>query len=212
MDENVKDILEWVYCIIIALVLALLFRYYIATPTIVKQRSMYPTLKENQRLILNRTYRISRKTPKVGDIVTFEAPSRDYKKWEADQSNPVAIYENEPKGFFLRFVYYNLELTKKSYIKRVIALPGDHVKIENNTVYINGRILNEYYLQDDVVTESEVFHDFIVPEGYFFAMGDNRTKSTDCRSLGCIPMEKLEGIVSIRFWPLNVFGKVEGEK
>ena len=212
MDERVKDILEWVYCIIIALVLALIFRYYIATPTIVKQRSMYPTLKEDQRLILNRTYRITGKEPKRGDIVTFEAPSSDYKKWEADQSNPIAKYEYEPKGFLKRFVYYNLELTKKSYIKRVIALPGEHVKIENNTVYVNGRILEEEYLQPDVVTESEVFHDFIVPEGYFFAMGDNRTKSTDCRSLGCIPMEKLEGIVSFRFWPFSVFGKIEGEK
>lgn len=212
MNEKVKDILEWVYCIIIALVLALLFRYFIATPTIVKQRSMYPTLKENQRLILNRTFRITGKEPQRGDIVTFEAPSRDYKKWEVDQSNPVAIYENEPKGFFNRFVYYNLELTKKSYIKRVIALEGEHVKIENNKIYINGKILEEDYLQPDVVTESDVFHDFIVPEGYFFAIGDNRTKSTDCRALGCIPMEKLEGIVVFRFWPFDVFGKVEGEK
>lgn len=212
MDERVKDILEWIYCIIIALVLALLFRYFIATPTIVKQRSMYPTLKEDQRLILNRTYRLTGKEPKRGDIITFEAPSSDYKKWEADQSNPVAKYENEPQGFFNRFVYYNLELTKKSYIKRVIALPGEHVKIENNTVYINGKILEEDYLEPDVVTGSEVFHDFIVPEGYFFAMGDNRTKSTDCRTLGCIPMEKLEGIVSFRFWPFDVFGKIEGEK
>ena len=209
MDERVKDILEWVYCIIIALVLALLFRYYIATPTIVKQRSMYPTLKENQRLILNRTYRITGRKPKIGDIVTFEAPSRDYQKWEADQSNPVAIYENEPKGFFSKFIYYGLELTKKSYIKRIIALPGDHVKIENNTVYVNGRILKEEYLQPDVVTESEVFHDFIVPEGYFFAMGDNRTKSKDCREIGCIPFEKLEGIVRFRFWPFSEFGKID---
>lgn len=212
MNEKVKDILEWVYCIIIALVLALVFRYFVATPTIVKQRSMYPTLQENQRLILNRTYRITGKQPKRGDIITFEAPSSDYEKWEADQSNPVAKYENEPKGFLNRFVYYNLEITKRSYIKRVIALPGEHVKIENNKVYINGKILEEDYIRPDVVTESEVFHDFIVPEGYFFAMGDNRTKSTDCRSLGCIPIEKLEGIVSFRFWPFNVFGKIEGEK
>lgn len=212
MNEKVKDILEWVYCFIIALVLALVFRYYIATPTIVKQRSMYPTLKENQRLILNRTYRITKALPERGDIVTFEAPTKNYLKWEVDQSNPIAKYENEPKGFINRFVYYNLEITKMSYIKRLIALPGEHVRIENNTVYINGVPLEEEYLQDDVVTETDVFHDFIVPEGYFFAMGDNRTKSTDCRELGCIPFEKLEGIVTFRFWPLDVFGKIEGEE
>ena len=44
MNEKVKEILEWGYCIIIALVLALLFRYFVGTPTIVQQRSMYPTL------------------------------------------------------------------------------------------------------------------------------------------------------------------------
>ena len=57
--EKVKDIIEWGYCILIALVLALLFRYFIGTPTIVKQRSMFPTLVENQRLLLNRTFKYS---------------------------------------------------------------------------------------------------------------------------------------------------------
>ena len=71
MNEKMKDIFEWGYCIIIALVLALLFRYFIATPTIVKQSSMFPTLQENQRLILNRTFRITHKKPQVGDIITF---------------------------------------------------------------------------------------------------------------------------------------------
>ena len=209
MSEKVKDIMEWIYCIIIALVLALLFRYFIATPTIVQQRSMYPTLKNNDRLILDRTFRITHKKPQIGDIVTFEAPSRDYEKYNADQTNPVAIYNNEPTNIFEKFVYYCLETTKKSYIKRVIALEGDHVKIENNIVYVNGNPLEEEYLSDDVVTESSVFYDFIVPEGYFFAMGDNRTKSTDCRSIGCIPFEKLEGIVRFRFWPANEFGKID---
>lgn len=209
MDKRVKEILEWVYCIIIALVLALLFRYFVGTPTIVKQRSMFPTLKEGQRLILDRTFRITGKIPERGDIITFEAPSDDYREWEVDQTNPVAKYENEVNGIFSKFLYYSLEVTKKSYIKRAIAFPGEHVKIENGKVYINGEELEENYLQDDVVTNSEHFTDFIVPEGYIFAMGDNRTKSTDCRALGCIPMDKIEGIVRLRFWPLNLFGKVE---
>ena len=209
MNEKVKDILEWGYCIIIALVLALLFRYFIATPTIVKQRSMYPTLIENQRLILNRTFRITHKEFKAGDVITFEAPTKQYSKWEADQSNPIAVYDEEPKGLINKFIYYSLELSKKSYIKRVIAVAGDHVKIENNTVKVNGIVQEEKYLQPDVVTESEVFFDFVVPEGYVFAMGDNRPKSTDCRVLGCIPLNKVEGIVTLRFWPFDVFGKID---
>lgn len=209
MNEKLKDILEWGYCIIIALILALLFRYFIATPTIVKQRSMFPTLQENQRLILNRTFRITKKYPKIGDIITFEAPTKTYSKWEADQTNPVAVYDDEPKGIIKKFIYYSLEITKRSYIKRVIGLEGDHIKIENNTVYVNGEVLNEEYLRNDVVTESDVFYDFIVPEGYIFAMGDNRSKSTDCRELGCIPLKKVEGVVCFRFWPFSEFGGIE---
>lgn len=208
MNEKVKDILEWGYCIIIALVLALLFRYFIATPTIVKQRSMYPTLIENQRLILNRTFRITKKTPQRGDIITFEAPSKKYNKYEVDQENPIAKYENEPKGILNKIIYYGIEVNKISYIKRVIAISGEHVKIENNNIYINGVELEEEYLNDDVITESENFYDFIVPEGYIFAIGDNRSKSTDCRNFGCIPIEKVEGIVIFRFWPFNKFGTI----
>jgi len=209
MNENVKNILEWVYCIVIALVLALLFRYFIGTPTIVKQRSMYPTLKDGQRLVLNRTHRITKKAPEVGDIITFEGPSRKYQSWEVDQSNPVAIYDNEPEGLFDRFVYYSLELTKTSFIKRVIATEGQHVKIEGNKVYIDGKIFKEDYLSDDVVTESLLFNDFIVPKGYIFAMGDNRTHSDDCRVFGCVPLDKVEGVVVFRFWPFDVWGKIK---
>lgn len=209
MSEKAKDILEWIYCIIIALVLALLFRYFIATPTIVKQRSMFPTLKENQRLLLNRTYRITKNYPERGDIITFEAPSvMEIPQSEVDQSKPMARYEKEPTNIFSKFVYYVVEVTKKSFIKRVIALPGEHVKIENNAIYINGEKLEEDYLREDVKTESEKFNDFIVPEGYIFAVGDNREHSTDCRSFGCIPINKLEGKVIFRLWPFDVFGKI----
>ena len=208
MNENVKEVFEWIYCIIIALVLALLFRYFIGTPTVVQQRSMYPTLKENQRLLLNRTFRITGKDIKVGDIITFEAPSESFTRYNVSQSNPVAKYDYKFDNLFQKFMYYVIEKTKTSYIKRVVAVEGNHVEIKDNKIYINGNELEEEYLSDDVVTESQVFTDCIVPEGYIFAVGDNRTKSKDCRELGCIPVEKVEGIVVLRFWPLDVFGKV----
>ena len=66
MNEKVKDILEWIYCIIIAVVLALLFRYFIGTPTIVKQVSMYPTLVQDQRLWLNRWGRTTKNVLAAG--------------------------------------------------------------------------------------------------------------------------------------------------
>ena len=85
----------------------------------------------------------------------------------------------------------------------VLRLNFTHIK------YLNGELLEEDYLADDVVTSSDVFYDFIVPEGYVFCMGDNRLNSKDCRDLGCVPLEKIEGVVTFRFWPFDVFGKID---
>lgn len=212
MNEKVKNILEWIYCIIIAIVLALLFRYYIGTPTIVKMESMYPTLVQDQRLWLSRWGRTTKKLPNRGDIITFEAPSKKkYTYTEIDEANPIAKYENEPTSLWGKFTYYVLEIGKDSYIKRVIALPGEHVEIKDGFVYINGEKLEENYLQEGIVTDvvGAGFTDFVVPENCVFAMGDNRNHSTDCRAFGCIPLEKIESKVWIRIWPLNLLGKID---
>lgn len=201
----IKEVLEWTYCIVIAIALALLIRYFIGTPTVVKQSSMYPTLKQNQRLVLNRLYRTFHDTPERGDIITFEAPSKSV------ATGVKAVYDNEPQNVFEKFCYYVLEVNKMSYIKRVVALPGEHVQIADGKVYINGEELKEDYLQENVVTEAKSVYltDFTVPEGYVFAIGDNREHSGDCRAFGCIPFEKIESKVWIRFWPFDLFGKVK---
>ncbi len=213
MSEKTKDVLEWIYCIIIAVALALIIRYFVGTPTVVQQPSMFPTLQSGQRLILNRfTVRVSKKMPERGQIVTFEAPIKNYITTEEyDPENPIALYDDESRGFFGRFVNNVLEIGKTSYIKRVIGLPGEHVQIIDGKVYINNEELQETYLQDNVVTESlgGLFTDLYVPENCLFLMGDNRSQSTDSRRFGCIPFDKIEGVVAIRFWPFNLFGKVE---
>lgn len=210
--EKLKDIFEWIYCIVIAVALALLVRYYLGTPTIVQQSSMYPTFKQNDRLILNRLYRTCKNTPERGDIITFEAPTVLYLNGEkADLNNPVAIYNRNLQGLFSKFMYNVVEFGKTSYIKRVIGLPGEHIQIKDGKVYINGKELEEEYLAEDVVTEAEngQFIDLVVPEGTVFAMGDNRSHSADSRKFGCIPYEKIEGKVVLRFWPLNSFGTIK---
>lgn len=213
MDPKLKNILEWAYCIIIAVGLALLVRYYLGTPTIVQQTSMVSTLQPGERLILSRITRTTKGEYQRGDIITFEAPSKSiYAEGEADMNNPVAKYENDAKlkNIAEKFVYYVLEVKKKSYIKRVIGLPGEHVVIKDGKVYINGEELKEDYLQPGVQTEgSGQFTDFVVPENTVFAMGDNRAESMDCRAFGCVPLEKIESKVAIRFWPFNKFGKVK---
>ena len=205
-----KNIVEWIGCIIIAIVLALLFRYFIGTPTIVKMSSMYPTLEQNDRLWLNRIPRTTKSLPNRGEIITFERPIQTtYTDLTIDKNYPKAKY-NKKVGIQW-FIYNFLEIGKYSYIKRVIALPGEHVKIEEGKIYINGDMLKEHYLQENVITNIKEtgYNDFVVPENYIFAMGDNRENSIDCRDFGCIPLEKIESIVSIRIWPLNKLGEIK---
>ena len=215
ISDRAKNILEWILCIVVAFILALLIKYFIGTPTVVKQDSMKPTLIEDQRLLLNRWVRTTKQMPKRGDIITFEEPSNARvvtPKEDIDFNNPVAKYENEPTSWWKKFTYYVLEIGKGSYIKRVIGLPGEHIEIKDGKVYINGEELQEDYLVDGIETKAnspdEYFTDITVPENCVFAMGDNRRGSMDCRKFGCIPLEKIESKVWIRFWPFNLFGRV----
>jgi signal peptidase I len=211
--NKLKEAIEWIVCIIIAIILAILFRYYIGVPTVVKNVSMNPTLVEGQRLILNRWSRTTGKLPERGDIVTVEEPDEKYlyiKAEDANFENPVAVYHSPDSGWS-GFVYNVLEFGKVSFVKRVIGLPGDHIEIKNDKVYINGTEYDEPYLNSTVKTTASqgVFTDIVVPENSVFVMGDNRGDSTDSRHFGCIPLDKIESKVLVRFWPLNLAGKVQ---
>lgn len=221
MSPKLKNVLEWCYCFVIAVVLAIAVRYFVGTPTIVKQISMNPTLVENQRLVLNRLAVTFNHEWERGEIITFEAPSDANPALNEDGTsvsdtssliaNPVAKYEYNPDSLFDKFAYYVLEIGKTSYIKRIIGLPGEHVQIKDGKVYINGEELEEDYLSDEVETTDMggIYVDLIVPEGTVYVLGDNREHSTDSRWFGCIPTEKIEGKVVLRFWPLNKFGTIK---
>lgn len=207
-----REIIEWSGCIIIAVVLALIVRYYVGTPTIVQHPSMTPTLLSGDRLFLNRLDIRLGKEIKRGEIITFEAPTKSYVPiYQINLKNPVAFYDYEPKNVLESFTYYVLELNKTSYIKRVIGLPGEHIKIENGNVYINDELYEENYLPEGTKTADGggYFLDLVVPDDYVFVLGDNRGNSTDSRCFGCIPIDKIESKVLMRFWPLDKFGKVE---
>lgn len=211
LNKKLKSILEWICCIIAGLIIAVMFKYYVGSATVVKQTSMYPTLVQDQRLWLNRWPKTTKTLPARGEIITFEAPSKSsYTKEELQKSNLIAQYENEPQGLINKFTYYVLDLNKQTYIKRVIGLPGEYIEIKDGKIYINGDELQEDYLQEDVKTyvSSTEFNNFVVPENCVFALGDNREYSKDCRAFGCIPLEKIEGTVTLRIWPLDLWGKV----
>ncbi|MBO5143822.1 MAG: signal peptidase I [Clostridia bacterium] len=205
-----REVMEWIVCIVIAFGLALLIKYYFFTPTLVMQQSMTPTILNEERVLINRTVRTFNSEIKRGDIITFEAPS--YHELEGDRIT--AIYYDK-ENILDSFLYNVMELGKKSYIKRVIGIAGDKVRIEDGSVYINDILQEEKYLPIGTKTyipEGGMPNEFVVPEGYVFAMGDNRGGSSDCRSFGCIPLEKIEGRVYLRIWPLNRFGSIDKEQ
>ncbi len=208
MREIVKDIQAWILSFFIALFIVFLLKTFIGMPTKIKGDSMYPTLVSKERIILSTWKATFNKVPDRGDCITFEAPSLNSKHY-GDTINPIAFYDENNKNFMDKVLYDVLGITSSSYIKRVIGLPGEHVEIKDGKVYINGTELEEDYLQDGVVTD--ILHggrytDVLVPDGCVYVLGDNRSASSDSRTFGCIPINKIEGKAWIRWWPFEKFG------
>ena len=197
-----KEILEWVVCFLIAYAIYLVLSYFVGTIAGIKQSSMYPTAKEGERVLISRRI-LFNKSIERSDVVIVEAPLD-----VVENNTEFAIFK-EAKGLE-NFTYYVMGLGKKSYIKRVIGLPGEHIYIaETGEVYIDDKILNEPYLVEGLKTpRTGDYYNIQIPEGYVFVMGDNREGSKDSREFGLVPMNKIEGKVVTRIWPLNKIGKL----
>lgn len=98
------------------------------------------------------------------------------------------------------------------FIKRIIALPGEKVKIENGHVLINENLLSEPYLTSLTTLYPGSFieegTEIVVPDREFFVMGDNRAHSSDSREFGTVKRNLIIGRAFIRYWPINKFGVV----
>ena len=95
----------------------------------------------------------------------------------------------------------------KSYIKRVIALPGDHLRIDHGTVYVNGRRLREPYVPSryaDDRSEAEM----VLPAHEYFVMGDHRSISSDSREFGPVDRDLIYGKAVFVYWPMEQVGVV----
>jgi signal peptidase I len=114
--------------------------------------------------------------------------------------NKLVYRIGEPRRGDIVMLYYPLN-PEKSFVKRVIAEEGDTVRIVDGRVYVN-----DIPLKDDYVSSEYRSHDDwgpqVIPEGYYFVMGDHRNNSSDSRHWGMVPKKYIIGKVQLRWWPV----------
>lgn len=111
------------------------------------------------------------------------------------------------QGDIVAFYYNN-----KVLVKRVIAGPSDLVNIDaDGTVYVNDQLLEEPYLSEKSMGEVDIELPYLVPDGRYFVLGDNRVTSADSRhtSVGCVSDEQIIGKIIFRIWPLKEIGLID---
>jgi len=93
----------------------------------------------------------------------------------------------------------------KSYIKRVVGVPGDHIRIERGRVYVNGRRLAEDYVPRDFV-DSHSYPELVVPDHSYYVLGDHRSMSNDSREFGPVDESFIYGKAVFVYWPVDKLG------
>jgi len=97
---------------------------------------------------------------------------------------------------------------RRFYVKRIIGLPGENIRLHGTLVYINDALLNETYLNGRTYQRPEYDREWWLGPGEYFVMGDNRSDSQDSRAFGPVGQDLIVGRVWFRYWPLRVWGKV----
>jgi signal peptidase I len=174
--------IDWAVTIVGAVAIVLGIKAFVVNPYRIPSSSMEPTLhcarpqvgceaRFSDRVLANRfIYRF--RDPKRGEIAVFETPDRAEAQCGAGGT----------------------------FVKRVIGLPGDRWRIEGGIVYINGKRLNEPYIEEDR-RDTDSLPEKTIPEDRYLMLGDNRQQSCDSRRWGYVPRDNLIGPVFAVYWP-----------
>jgi len=174
--------LDFIQSIVLALAVFVILYLFVAQPNEVKGSSMVPNFVDKEFLL---TEKISYyfNDPQRGDVVIFKAPSTE----------PCAAEECE-------------------YIKRVIGIPGDRVMVKEGKVYLNGKLLEQDFLPDGLITNEGQYSqegiEVIVPEDKYLCFGDNRNHSRDGREFGPISKDLIVGKAFFKYWPISSVGLI----
>ncbi len=178
-----KLLIEWVVLIVSALTIALLIKTFLFQAFVIPSESMFPTLCggdpcETDDRILVNKLSYRLHDVNRGDVVVFAAP-------------PGRATDDI-----------------KDYVKRVIGLPGEEIESRNGQVFIDGKPLDEPYINEACTSRGDLgsaIEPQTIPAGHVFVMGDNRCQSSDSRVFGPIDTDTIVGRAFVRIWPLSRF-------
>ena len=200
-----KEIWEWVYTLAIAITIALLIKGFVFDVVRVDGSSMFPTLVDNDRLIVTKLGY----TPHQGDIIILDSTYKNREEYYDRIATEEGKEELSAIDKFLKKRDMPSSLKTKYYVKRIIALPGQTIDLVDGKVYVDGEELDEpYYNGTTVSIDPTVEYPVTVERDNVFVMGDNRNHSKDSRSseLGQVPYDAILGKSQVRIWPLNAIG------
>jgi signal peptidase I len=193
-----KGLIELVVTVAVAVALALLIQAFIVKPYRIPSPSMVPTLDVGQRVLTNRLAG----NPSVGDIVVFHPPHG------ADFQNPMCGSPKQGAGTPQACDTPTPQESTQTFIKRVVAGPGDTVSIVDGHVIRNGvREKDSYTIKCSPDAPACNFRTPIkIPPGDYFMMGDNRPDSEDSRYWGPVPDKWIIGVAFFTYWPPDRIG------
>jgi len=179
-DIKKKRLKVTIICVLLVVILAiasaLLVKHYVITTFIVDGISMYPTLDGGNGAISEGSSQEERTN---GEVLYLNKVTKKIKRGD------IVVFAPEWPGLLDSSGKY------KSLVKRVIALEGDHLQIIGNKVYLNGDLLNEDYINEEMTGIYNI--DIVISEGCMFCMGDNRNHSSDCREYGEVSLSTIVG-------------------
>ena len=118
------------------------------------------------------------------------------------------VYRLEPIGRGDIVVFRYPRDPSKSYIKRVIGMAGDRIRIDAGQVYVNGQALDESYVPSEY-TDARSYPEITVPTNSFFVLGDHRSMSNDSRDFGSVNQSFIYGKAVFGYWPMDKLGRVK---
>ena len=168
--------------------------------------SMDPTLVHGQYLLVNRLVYLNVEMGRLSTIIPF---------WNVEVESSRHAIHPPRRGEIIVFEFpdKNPNNPRKDFVKRVVGLPGETIRIHHGEVLVDEQLLDEPYLAENGRSNS---HEITLGEGEYYVLGDNRNHSSDSRAWGVVPKENVKGKVWMVYWPvpeiqfLNVLAKIPG--